>query len=125
VQSFSGRPLTKSLKFPDRRLSGGVARIIASLKQGKAVLVGLARMGPGARVALTGKSKTPLQSFHAVAIVACDKLGFYFLYLDSIPEWSSCYYKRARYRAMGYIVQSDGLVAPDMDGQPAVAIWGP
>ena len=82
-------------------------------------------MGPGARVALTGKRDRPLQSFHAVAIVACDKLGFYFLYLDSIPQWSSGYYKRTKYTAMGYIVSSDGLIAPSMDGQPAVVIWGP
>jgi hypothetical protein len=54
VRSFSGRPLTKSLKFHDRRLNGGVARIIGALKQGKTVVVGLARRGPGARVALTG-----------------------------------------------------------------------
>ena len=117
VKSFSGQPLTKSLKFQDRRLTGGVQRIVGSLKKGKAVVVGLARIGPGARVALTGKRDDPLQSFHAVAIVACDKLGFYFLYLDSIPQWSSCYYKRTKYTAMGYIVPSDGLVAPSMDGQ--------
>ena len=125
LRSFSRPPLTNSLKFPGPRMNRAVATIIKHLKNGKAVVVGLARGGPHGQVKLTGKNNFPLQSFHAVAIVACDKPGFCFLYLDSVTIWSNCYYKGKRYCGMGYIVCPDALVAPYMNGEPAVVIWGP